>query len=274
MSADAAFSKGDTHLVCQDFALASSVSIPERGLEPFVVIADGCSSSPMVDTGARLLALTVKNLIEVRGFDFSEPQHFKIAAMLAGETIRHLGLPQQSLDATLGVITRWQGKNIVSFYGDGVFVAGTSDGRLYIREIKFAQNYPVYVSYELNPERKAKLEAIEGNHKTITTYVVENGKLRDQYSEPGNTQSNLECWRISDEVPYEWLAVCTDGLSDFVTDRRKTKIPVWEVAANLFNMKVLKGEFVQRRLKGFLAQSVKNEWEHLDDLGIGVLKIK
>jgi hypothetical protein len=273
MNADAAFGKGDTHPVCEDFALASSITNPERGLEPFVVVADGCSSSPSVDTGARILALTVKNLIEVRRFDFSDPQHFKIAAMLAGEYIRQLGLPQQSLDATLGIITRREGESTVSFYGDGVFVAG-ADNKLYIREIKFAANYPVYVSYELNPERKARLEAVEGNHKTITTYVVEDGKLTDQYSEPGNTQSNLERWMISDEIPYNWLAVCTDGLSDFCTDNRKTKIPVWQVAAELFNMKVLKGEFVQRRLKGFFTQATAKQWEHLDDLGVGVLTIK
>ena len=57
MNADSVFNIGATHAVCQDYVIARSgettFGSPNAG--PYIILSDGCSSSPDTDMGARLL---------------------------------------------------------------------------------------------------------------------------------------------------------------------------------------------------------------------------
>jgi hypothetical protein len=277
MNADAAFYKGETHFVCQDYALASNVVDAERSLEPFVVVADGCSSSPSVDVGARILALNVKNLIEYRGYQFKTEREFQAAAILAAENVRHLGLPQSVLDASLGVITTRGPVVNASLYGDGTFIARRKNGLLVVQTVTFGENYPAYVSYELSPERKEKLLSLEDNHKLLhTAFVAAPGHENSGELVEEQKPLQIDSLVVSLEyvaAEYEWIAISTDGISDFAADRRKRKIPAWQIAVDLFAFKGRKGAFVQRRLKNFLEFARECGLEQLDDIGVGALNL-
>ena len=43
---------GDSHVACEDYALAGKINDNIS----YAIVADGCSSSPNVDVGARVLA--------------------------------------------------------------------------------------------------------------------------------------------------------------------------------------------------------------------------
>ena len=69
MNADSAFRMGSTHAVCQDYAVASAwtaaahtdgAAPPPR---PYIILSDGCSSTPDTDVGARLLVKAAEPLL-------------------------------------------------------------------------------------------------------------------------------------------------------------------------------------------------------------------
>ena len=55
MFADCAFAAGRGHDVCQDYAAAGGGAD-----EPYAILADGCSTSPDTDVGARLLVKCIE----------------------------------------------------------------------------------------------------------------------------------------------------------------------------------------------------------------------
>src|ERR1043166_8156900 len=89
MNADATINIGSTHAICQDYAIA-------RGR--YVVLSDGCSSSPDTDIGARLL---VKALDQSLSTATNIEELHKESARIALGWASMLGLPAQSVDATL-----------------------------------------------------------------------------------------------------------------------------------------------------------------------------
>src|SRR6185295_18680312 len=89
MNTDAAINIGSTHSVCQDYAIARN---------GYVVLADGCSSSPDTDIGARLL---VKALDQRLGTPTDIEELHRESARTALGWAAMLGLPDQAVDATL-----------------------------------------------------------------------------------------------------------------------------------------------------------------------------
>ncbi|HYO91642.1 MAG TPA: hypothetical protein VEQ40_08400, partial [Pyrinomonadaceae bacterium] len=69
MNADSAFLIGATHAVCQDYAVAGNGTPDERAAvsnlqaNPYVILSDGCSSSPDTDIGARLLVKAAEQVL-------------------------------------------------------------------------------------------------------------------------------------------------------------------------------------------------------------------
>src|SRR5215208_7219869 len=97
MNANSVFNIGATHAVCQDYVIARSRA-PHGG--PYVVMSDGCSSSPDTDVGARLLVKAIDQML-VRTAPRDVCKLHKECARTALGWAELIGLPAQAVDATL-----------------------------------------------------------------------------------------------------------------------------------------------------------------------------
>ena len=169
MNADAHYLIGDGHAVCQDYALANG---------SVAVVADGCSSSPGSDVGARLLArLALRSLCSEK------------ILRRASTMARALALPPTALDATLLAITAdGRGADVVA-YGDGVVAARARNGGLEIHHLRYPSGAPAYLSYGLDPCRLRRYRELGlqrsvqvGDNTPLTTTADPLAPLRLHFS--------------------------------------------------------------------------------------------
>ncbi|MBM3457554.1 MAG: protein phosphatase 2C domain-containing protein, partial [Armatimonadetes bacterium] len=108
MHADAAFRMGCTHSVCQDYAVALRATAAGG---PAILLADGCSSSPDTDVGARLLARATARVLESVATlaPRTLPEAQRSGVERAHRAAADLGLPAGALDATLLVLAAGDG---------------------------------------------------------------------------------------------------------------------------------------------------------------------
>src|SRR5215203_4504743 len=161
MNADSAFQMGSNHAVCQDYAVAGACAATAhadgawapRG--PYVILSDGCSSSPDTDTGARLLVKAAERLLRDSGGPPAEGVaglHAE-AARLALSWAAQLGLRPQAVDATL-LTAHVDGEElVVGCSGDGVVCLQTTAGALDVYAVSYPCGYPVYPAYAHQPAR-------------------------------------------------------------------------------------------------------------------------
>jgi hypothetical protein len=273
MNSDCVYRIGRGHAVCQDYAVAGT------GEHPYVILADGCSSSPDTDIGARLLVKTAERLLD----EFPGPpgqgaepyHHGAISAARAHAAL--LGLSDRSLDATLlTAVVRGPAWHI-AIYGDGVVAVKDRQGRISIHSVSFAEGYPDYPNYDADPARRWAFLARTGNRRMIETVVLEpDGSVgeRQLSTEPGSEGYYHDTGEVAG---CEWIAVLSDGAhsftrplaSDGAPARESVSLP--EVLAELLAFKSATGVFVQRRVQRFQQQCEQRGWQHHDDLSVGVI---
>ena len=128
--ADAHFSIGKSHRVCEDYARAGILPADR----PFAIVSDGCSSSPDTDFGSRLLTVTAQERI------LHDKDHYAPRGVVwqASSMARALLLPPHCLDATLLTIHQLSsGVFRVYAVGDGAVAARRRDGTVDIWRIQF-----------------------------------------------------------------------------------------------------------------------------------------
>lgn len=134
MNYDSYFSIGAQHKVCQDY---SSQGL-SAGL-PYVIVSDGCSSSPNTDIGSRIVSLYSKHLLESKDIDSlnysgEESFHGKLLHMM--ESSNFLRLPNTSFDATLLTARVLDDESyVVTCFGDGVIARLRNDGSIKITTV-------------------------------------------------------------------------------------------------------------------------------------------
>src|SRR5262249_18890024 len=142
---DAIINIGSTHSICQDYALAK---------DNYVILSDGCSSSPDTDIGARLLVKALdQRLNDAAGI---ESLH-KESARITLDRANMLGLPAESVDATLLSIHVSGEDLIIACSGDGVILLESQTGVLDVYSISSPSGYPFYPSYIHQTDRLAEL---------------------------------------------------------------------------------------------------------------------
>lgn len=256
MNADHDFQIGKDHTVCQDYAVSGA-----REDKAYAIVCDGCSASPDVDFGARVLALAAKELLIGDGFINYEP--FGSASIMKAKKVAELYnyLHPQFLDATL--LSMWVAEKKVRayLYGDGVFVRRTSKG-VHTLHIDFSNNAPAYLSYYLEDARyKRYLEAggtkhiVENDHGVITERTV--GPF-----DPVIIETPIETGDI--------VAVISDGINSF---RCSNNDPIdWAILVDEFTgFKNTNGEFARRRLSAFKRKCLKDLTTHSDDISIATI---
>jgi hypothetical protein len=248
---------GSTHSVCQDYAIAG---------DGYVILSDGCSSSPDTDIGARLL---VKALDQCLSKATEIEELHKESARIALGWANMLGLPAQSVDATLLSIHVSGEDLMVACSGDGVIILESQTGVLDVYAISSPSGYPFYPSYVHQPDRLAELVNKDRRTKAI----------KDFRSTNVTTSDSLTVTFKFHVADYKYAAIASDGINSFFHTHQATNgkrfepVSLPDVLDEFWSFKNLHGAFVERRLKRFKKDTQPRGWQHTDDLAIGVIHL-
>ena len=238
MNSDAVINIGSTHPICQDYAIAR---------DRYVILSDGCSSSPDTDIGARLLVRALDQLL-ISSRDIADLH--ADAARTALTWANLLGLAPESVDATLLSVHIKNDDLIIACSGDGVIILESQSGALDVHPISSPSGYPFYPSYLHQPDR---LHEMVSHNRSTETIVL---------------QLNA--------AAYKYAAIASDGLTSFFhtqttpNGKRVEPVRLSDVLAELWSFKTSHGAFVERRLKRFKKDTC---WQHADDLSLAVIHL-
>lgn len=286
MNADCAFQIGSSHAVCQDYALAGALlppaqtEGPDPNSAPYVILSDGCSSSPDTDIGARLLARAAEQLL--RG-DGGAPtrctaETHREAARRALSWAGLLGLRPQAVDATL-LTARLEGDElVVGCSGDGVVCLQTWAGELEVYSISYPSGYPLYPAYAHQPGRLLALEAAGSSCKEVRSFRSAAAGDELRLCDAAGGDSPTAVFKVP-AANYRCAALFSDGIHSFYqagptcAGGRVEPVPLESVLPDLVSFKSTRGSFVGRRLTRFLKDCRRKGWRHADDLSIGALHL-
>lgn len=227
--------------------------------ETYVILSDGCSSSPDTDIGARLLVKALDQTL-TKPADIEELH--KDAARTALSWAHMIGLPPESVDATLMSIHVRGDDLIIACSGDGVIVLESKAGVVDVYAISSPSGYPFYPSYVHQPDRLAELVHNDRCTKTI----------KDFSSMNVTTSDSLTITFKLNVADYKYAAVASDGMTSFYSkDVGPLSVP--DVLKEFWPFKNSHGAFVERRMKRFRKDIQPKGWQHADDLAIGVIHL-
>nr|MDQ2731733.1 protein phosphatase 2C domain-containing protein [Armatimonadota bacterium] len=255
MNTDTAFRIGKAHSVCQDYGMTGS------GNSKFVLLSDGCSSSPDTDVGARLIVRSAANILLKNTIDFIQPvgpslaeYHQKVIGA-ARSFVEPLGLHPHSLDATLLTLQAVEGRWIASISGDGTLAMQDGDGVIHLRTISYTRSYPFYLNYSGDVDRLEALGRQTDNLRLMERSVLRpDGRVEVQetVTELAQTEPYCETGKVED---FQWIAILSDGVGSFVRvddSGAHEPVPLNTVLRELLAFKNFNGVFVERRMQRFL----------------------
>lgn len=274
MNADCTYQIGHDHIVCEDYAIAGNLA--DR--ITYAIVCDGCSASPDVDFGARVLAMAAREtlqyklhvedgLFEGMNPNLSAERFGQITINKAQEICRGLRLLHpQALDATL--LAAWVQNEMATIYmyGDGVFIHRMENGTHKVH-VNLTSGAPDYLSYNLDKGRKKSYDALVDNQKIIDMQDASGINI------PSISLKPLDPYVETVPVkPGEVLAVISDGINSF---RKSNGEEIdWTALVDEFTgFKTTEGQFVQRRIKAFKRKCQKEGTNHLDDISIAAIVI-
>jgi hypothetical protein len=250
MNADATINIGSTHALCQDYVIAK---------DRHVILSDGCSSSPDTDIGARLLVKALEqNLSKSAGIEALHRESARVALSWTNM----IGLPPESVDATLLSIHVTGDDLVIACSGDGVIMLESHAGVLDVYAISSPSGYPFYPSYVHQPDRLAELVHKDRCTKTIKDFRSMNVTRSD----------SLTITFKLNAADYKYAAVASDGMTSF-SSKHVGPLSVPDVLKEFWSFKNSHGAFVQRRMKRFTKDTQPKGWQHADDLAIGVIHL-
>jgi len=267
MNADSDFQIGKDHLVCQDYAIAGGKLFECSPFDAYAILCDGCSASPDVDIGARMLALAAKETIQAGLAQDYQKFGEETLRKASNLFLNYPLLDCRALDATL-LVAQVKANEINAFiYGDGFFFHKSVNG-LYAMKVELTSGAPDYLSYNLDPARKIQYlnySAADNEKKEVTIYDGE--KRTVEVMEPFAPVVISRSLQTGDIV-----AVCSDGMDSF---RRAddSNIPWLELAEEFIGYKNTVGVFVKRRLNAFKKKMTKEGWTHSDDISVAAIVV-
>jgi hypothetical protein len=286
MNADSVFIIGATHAVCQDYAVAGNGLLTHQVLDanlpaaPYIILSDGCSSSPDTDIGTRLLVKAAEQTLlaplrpsanEVAGMHKESARRALIWAGLAG-------LHPQAVDATLLTAHLSDDELILGCSGDGVIVLQSWAGAVDVYAISYPSGYPLYPGYLHQPERLLAMSNDGRVSKEVKRFRGASVAEPLRLEETTLSVSPTEVFSVK-ASDYKHAVLLSDGIhSFFTTEQTETSkkveaIPMEQILKELISFKSLRGAFVGRRLKSFLKECHVRGLQHGDDLAIGALHL-
>jgi hypothetical protein len=250
MHSDSIYIKGKSHKVCQDYAATRDNFQSSRA-----AISDGCSSSKDTDIGARIIVQE-----EIQKLFNAEVEYIRV------------GSRKEMLDATLLSIHVVDSISYVKVVGDGVVAIKRMDGSVSMYRYYFPGGYPMYMSYTWDEKRYAMLSSEQKELYVDCIDILQDGRVIDRKEiGPLIFENNYDAgFPIHEPSEIEFVAVFSDGVESF-TDKEGNKIDCFEIVKELMAFKNYAGEFVTRRMNGFLRGCEKKGWSHYDDLSMAAI---
>ena len=266
MNADHFYAIGDTHAVCEDYALSGV-----RGDVGYAIVCDGCSSSEGVDFGARALAYAAKDVVLAHSDLFFTTPPQLLGRIIIGKAalIQNFGIPANALDATLLIAVMRGGAGRICAWGDGMWFVGNGILNINAR-IEYNTNAPYYLNYLLSASRDKDYQQ---NPKTFgPRHVIQctpegGGINRREDKETAPTEPEVFDFSVHNGTV---AAVMSDGITQF-RKPDSTLIDPLTLLPQFTGFKTLTGVFVTRRLKAMLTQHAKEQWSHDDDISIAAV---
>lgn len=262
MTLDTFIRKGN-HPVCEDAILAFNKHANFQG----IVLSDGCSSSNNSHIGSSLLTLEVNRFVHVwnysdtRGIPSSELNQSMIYRIK--HLMRDYFLDSNVFDATLGLAYKFHTYYNVVLFGDGIVGVKLKNKSWEYHVVDYDQNAPFYISYGVNEERLIQYQSqFQNQVKSIDIYDGKDHRFTasSDLFEPVNFRFPIE------EV--EMIMISSDGLKSF-RNKIGEVLAIETVLNEVTAFKNLNGQFVQRRMNGFLRNFP--DYTNEDDVSIGVL---
>lgn len=266
MNIDTFLQIGKQHKICEDYIIKGYDPVP------FIILADGCSSSQDTEMGARILCYLAKQYIRyhanISNFDYEIMGSWIIHN--AEMTARQLGLKRECLDTTLIIGYVLDDTVHVSIYGDGSVILETDDGHLEIYQVKFSNNAPYYLSYLLDSSRHDVYHNMK-NDKEVIIYKSK-WDITDTATLAYDAKINPEfCF-----TKFPKILICSDGIDSFVVDdpTQPDLAKTTDIVPGFLSFKTTKGDFLKRRLQKEIKTLEKFGITHYDDLAVGAFLLE
>jgi len=295
---------GNSHNICEDYALNGNLA---EGV-PFIIVADGCSSSKMTDFGSRILAHSCHRALHKAyhggimgelqetedndGYTTDEKlrEHIMNEVIYTSmDTLDRFSLPYDVGDATLMYAYVFNNKVYVHGYGDGNLIMKMRhpEGKFTLWDnFQYESNAPFYLSYRMDVLRKkgyldhenfGGLNFVEKSYNTL-----ENGKpfniIKDDCTEIITRSGSIE--------NIDSITLSSDGMESYSlslkrlredenppTEEEIQSLKPYNIMQRMVAYKNFKGEFVKRRMKRLKQEVEKIGGEHFDDVSSATIWI-
>lgn len=249
---DSVLALGKLHTICQDYVTISNTDIP------YIILSDGCSSSPDTDIGARIIASMVKHLLTQHSLDNINIELlckdiFKQALLV----VKQMHLPETALDCTLIAAYIYQDQLFYFVIGDGI-IAYQNQSETIIKHFSFHEENVFYGNYFNNEYRYELME--KSQIKPLLTSIVKNESIitNSIYLDDFIYHDSIDIHSL------KYFIISSDGLLSCSTDKKE--------AIQYFNQfldfKNFKGEFIKRRFHHWNKNINKEGIQHADDISI------
>jgi len=275
---------GHSHVVCEDYAISGKINDHIH----YVIVCDGCSSSPNVDVGARIMAHSAKEFLKMNYKALTKindscdivrialQNYILSCAFVAG---KQMGLNSNFLDSTL-VVAISDGIIIRSFiFGDGGVIIRNISGAMSYHRMQFDSGAPFYISYLLDkPRREAYIEEYGSEYvfKIYTeTFDGINNENTNLISDIDYNNFPYPCYEFSADYAQS-VSVVSDGIHSFLdidtsfptSASPSQDVDYMEMVNKFTAFKNFKGEFVKRRMKKIETECKRIDRTHFDDISI------
>lgn len=257
LKADSHFVIGAGHVVCQDYALHGSIPTAS-----YVMGADGCSSSPKSELGARLICEAARKILEVNGWlNVDVFRNSLLQELRQLKTM--LRLDSRNFDATFWMVLATASGTFILGWGDGVVRREFTNGDVWVDHVEFTSGAPRYLSYALDGDRY-KQYLLETKGKPVILTSIANDKTETSEHEV----DSFYFFEDMSETGYDLktVAIMSDGINTFKERNGTVLLPFGDMVAQLCDFVNVKGVFVERQMKWFLKETQKKDIIHVDDL--------
>ena len=295
MILDIYFEMGNSHEVCQDYALTD-----KSGEIGFAIVTDGCSESHtycgQADLGARVVAYSARKALMtptiaqvVMEADKSNKIRFstvleqiRIMIMDSAEEIRNkLDLSPLYSDCTLLMAVVEKNKANLFMFGDGCASVKFKNGDMSVIDVSYLSGAPYYPSYPLDANRlnayvqefgSAGLDVRVDNH-------LLNGLKKLSTNQVKLSPSPFIGWENTSFTfnDIESISIMSDGVKSYGKTTENNDTPVTllssDVINNFVSYKNTMGVFVQRRMKVLKKEYKKQLIEHYDDISVATIVV-